>query len=796
MAKSLLPESIKKRIPTILAIVITLLFAVLATSRASLDDASALTGLESQWMDAKFQFRGERKPGDEVVIVGLDDKSFRDPEWGSAASLHHDKMATVIRNLNKAKPKVIGFDILFGDPEDPTRDADGKLVLSDKDKDLAAAIKEAGNVVLGVYLDMKTDAEPGQRIESTKMTPERENYYAVKQSFPAESCPPNVKCIPNRAIEGRTLQLSLDEFIDGAKAFGFVNFHPDAQGRLRRQPQVISHQNAYFLSLDLQLLRFYLDQDSIILGLNEDRIESIKIGTGTSFPVDSVGRYLLNFNGKGGAGKEGTHQIVSIIDVLKDKVPASVFQGKVVLVGAEAVGSGDIRPTPFDPVYPGVELHADVIDNVLRKNFLRRTWPMQVFDVLVIVVFGTLLGVFLPRMTAVRAIVSAAMLFVLFTLVNLLSFTFASIVLGFVYPGMALVFTSSSLIAYQYLTEEREKNRTRQTFQYYLDQNMIEQLMTRPGAAKLGGEKREMSVLFSDIRGFTSFSEKMAPTEVVNFLNQYFDKMQGLIFRSRGTLDKLIGDAVMCFWGHPLEIRDHAVKATICALEMIQAVEELRPVLILPGGARFDIGIGVNTGSMVVGNMGSQSRFSYTVMGDNVNLGSRLESLNKYYGTRILISDSTYEACKHVVFCRELDKIQVKGKSQAVTIYEPLGVRPIIDDRRCVPDRRGAMTPAKRIKNAYVMIRYGERRVEPRRVISQRVTVTPRQEEVATMYEHALALYRRADFDAAEKAFDHVLSLAPSDGPSLLMKGRIKKYRAEYVGTETSFDPVYRFDEK
>jgi adenylate cyclase len=794
MARSFLPESIKKRIPTILAIIITLLFTALALNRRQLADDSFLTSLESLWMDAKFRIRGERKPGPEVVIVGLDDKSFNDPDWGSAASLHHDKMATVLRNLTRAKPKVIGFDILFGDPEDPTRDAEGNLTLSEKDRELAAAIKDAGNVVLGVYLDMKSDGEIAQRIESTKMTPERENLYAVKQSFPAESCPPRVTCKPNRAIEGRTLQLALDEFIDGAKAFGFVNFHPDAQGRLRRQPQVISHQNAYFLSLDLQLLRFYLDEDSIILGLNEDRIESIRIGTGTEFPVDDVGRYMLNFNGKGGPGK--SHTVVSIIDVLKDKVPASTFEGKIVLVGAEAIGSGDIRPTPFDPVYPGVELHADVIDNVLRKNFLTRTWPMQAFDIVVILVFGTLLAVFLPRMTALRAIVSAGLLLVLFTLVNIFSFTLANIVLSYIYPGMALVFTSSSLIAYQYLTEEREKNRTRQTFQYYLDQNMIEQVMTRPDALRLGGEKREMSVLFSDIRGFTSFSEKMTPTDVVHFLNQYFDRMTGLIFQYRGTLDKLIGDAVMCFWGHPLDIRDHAVKATLCALDMIQAVEDLRPVLILPGGARFDIGIGVNTGQMVVGNMGSQSRFSYTVMGDNVNLGSRLESLNKYYGTRILISDTTYEECKHVIFCRELDKIQVKGKSQAVTIYEPLGVRPVQDDRRCIPDRRGALTPLKRIKKEYVMIRHGERRLEPRRTISQRVLLTPRQEEIATMYEHALALYRRADFDAAERAFDHVLSLAPTDGPSHLMKGRIKKYRADYVGTESSFDPVYKFDEK
>jgi hypothetical protein len=233
----------------------------------------------------------------------------------------------------------------------------------------------------------------------------------------------------------------------------------------------------------------------------------------------------------------------------------------------------------------------------------------------------------------------------------------------------------------------------------------------------------------------------------------------------------------------------------MCALEMIRAVEDLRPVLVLPGGAKFEIGIGVNTGQMVVGNMGSQNRFSYTVMGDNVNLGSRLESLNKYYGTNILISDETYEEIRHLIFCRQLDTIQVKGKSQAVTIYEPMGVRRSSDNRRRT-DRRGELTTAKRIKRAYILARYGERRREERRLGSSRITVKPEQEEIATMYEHALALYRRGDFDAAEMAFDHVLSLNPTDGPSRLMKSRISKYKVEYAGAASPFDPVYKFDEK
>jgi class 3 adenylate cyclase len=317
--------------------------------------------------------------------------------------------------------------------------------------------------------------------------------------------------------------------------------------------------------------------------------------------------------------------------------------------------------------------------------------------------------------------------------------------------------------------------------------------MNQPELLKLGGEKREMTVLFSDIRSFTSFSEKMAPAEVVNFLNQYFDKMTGLIFQNKGTLDKLIGDAVMCFWGHPIETKDHALRGVVTAMEMIHAVDDLRGVLVLPGGAKFEIGIGLNTGPMVVGNMGSQQRFSYTVMGDNVNLGSRLESLNKYYGIKVLISDTTYAAVRDLVFCRELDTIQVKGKSQAVTIYEPMGMRPLQYQRRRT-DRRGPMTPAKQVIKWLVIARYGERRQGERRIGSERLTIRPDQEEIAAMYEHALSLYRKGDFEGADMGFDHVLSLSPTDGPSRLMKSRIAKYRTEDSGGQ--FDPVYKFDEK
>jgi class 3 adenylate cyclase len=452
----------------------------------------------------------------------------------------------------------------------------------------------------------------------------------------------------------------------------------------------------------------------------------------------------------------------------------------------------DITATPSDDI-PTSELQGNVINNVASRQHLNRGAAIRFLDIAAVLLFGVLIAIRLPDMSAARSIIYATMALGAFTVINVMSFLYLHWVMGYVYPGMALVFISGSLISWKYLTEEPDRKRTQQTFQTYLDPVDIEQVATQPEKIALSGERKEMSVLFSDIRGFTTFSEKMAPGDVVNFLNQYFDRMTAVIFQHKGTLDKLIGDAVMCFWGHPLETADHAFRSTLCALQMLQTVEELRPVLLLPGRARLEIGIGINTGAMIVGNLGSQTRFSYTVVGDNVNLGSKLESFNKHYGTRILISQSTFEACRNLIRCREVDTIQIKGKS--VTIYEPLGLRRFDNDRR-IGDRRSRTTPLKRISNKLSGSHQNERREGERRLGSERLVIRPDQEEIATIYEHALGLYRKGDLDEAEKAFEHVLTLSPADGPSRLMKRRITRYRQQHAQAESQFNPVFKFDKK
>ena len=675
----------KRRVPTILGLVFTLCFAFLAVNRLDWTTESFLTSLDMQWLDAKFRMRGERTPGTDLVLVALDDRSLE--ALGSARLFERHHAARLVEQLDRAGARVIGFDITYSeiDPTNPEND-----IL------FAKAIEDAGNVVLGVYFEL--EATTGQSGERGELTPEFQEIVVEKQVYP--SLRTNGSNGGESLIQGNTLVMNLPALSRAAASFGSVNVHTDSDGSPRYQPQFIEWGGRLYPSLDLQLMKRYLNAPSVGVTLQDGRMEQVQVGDFV-IPTDRFGRYMVNFS-----GPSNTYPTVSWIDVEEGRVDPAALRDKIVLIGPTAIGLGDVLPTPFDPVLPGVEVHANVIDNVLQQSYLVRNTLTSMIDLFLIIGGGILVSLYLPRMGATRSIVYTIVGLVGFTALNIWAFVQFTWVLSYVYPGLALVLTSGSLISYKYLTEEREKKRTKQVFSHYLDQAVIDQVIDQPDKLKLGGEKHSLTVLFSDIRGFSTFSEQLSPQELVAFLNTYFDEMTEIIFKHQGTLDKLIGDAVMCFWGHPVETEEHPLRATVAALEMMQAVGRIQEAVELPGGHLFDIRIGVNTGDMVVGNMGSQHRFSYTVMGDDVNLGARLEPLNKYYGTNILISDSTYERVKDRVFCRELDCVKVKGKDHAVTIYEPLGLKPPETERR-QSDRRDSPTLGKKFKGAYIAARHG-----------------------------------------------------------------------------------------
>jgi len=413
---------------------------------------------------------------------------------------------------------------------------------------------------------------------------------------------------------------------------------------------------------------------------------------------------------------------------MKGRIPAETFRNKIVLVGATAIGIYDLRVTPFGATYPGVEIHATVIDNILHSNFLLHSSFTRFIDLCAIIIFGLLMGLIIPRLRAVTGIIFAIILLIVFVAFNMFIFSGYNVWLNLIYPALTMLVIYLGITVYRYITEEREKKKIRGAFQYYLTASVINEMLKDPSKLKLGGDKKDLSVLFSDIRGFTTISEKLSPEELVHLLNEYLTAMTDIVFKYDGTLDKYMGDAIMAVFGAPLDQPDHAKRACLTALDMMAELHRLQKKWQEEGKPPLNIGIGINSGDMVVGNMGSQMRFDYTVMGDMVNLGSRLEGINKEYGSNIIFSEFTYNVVKDAMCCRELDWVRVKGKKLPVKIYELLG----------------------------------EKKDEGR------------WKEFISKFEEGLALYRAAKWDEAIAAFREAMKIKPEDAASQLYIERCK----------------------
>jgi adenylate cyclase len=334
----------------------------------------------------------------------------------------------------------------------------------------------------------------------------------------------------------------------------------------------------------------------------------------------------------------------------------------------------DIRVTPFDAVFPGVEIHANVIDNILRGDFISQPRFLVVGDILAILALSLIVGIAMRYVRGVAAAFATAAVVAAYLVGTQRLFVTEGLPLTLVYVLLAILLTYVSIALTHYLTEERERKKVRKVLELYLSPSMAEYVSDHPDQLKLGGEKRELTVFFSDIRGFTTISESLEPEALVELLNVYLGEMTQIVFRHEGMLDKYIGDAVMAVWGAPLPDPEHAKRACEATLEMVSRLRELNESWQPRGWPTLRIGIGINTGPMVFGNMGSAEHFSLTVMGDNVNLGSRLEGLNKLYGTTVLTAEATMDHIGDIVAKRELDLVRVKGKFQPVRIYEILGL--------------------------------------------------------------------------------------------------------------------------
>ncbi|HEV8583359.1 MAG TPA: adenylate/guanylate cyclase domain-containing protein [Methylomirabilota bacterium] len=631
--------------------------------------------LEYKLYDQHFLLRGARVPQPQISIVVIDEDSLKvHGRWPWSRTV----LADLVQRLTAAGAAVIAFDVLLVEPEtsgeqrmaaklrerlgrrDAAVDAELTRIARDADPDarLAEAMRASERVVLPISFFLS--AIPSDRAPERKGSPKKSAIGAFK-NYPERGIYPALHAEPDRA------DFPIPPLLEASAALGHVNMIPDLDGTTRYDALAIEHNGYYYPSLALSAVRLAAGIDPFAVKIEFGR--ALWLGD-VGIPVDARLRTLVDY-----AGPPKTYPHVRAMDVLAGRAKEQL-KDKIVFVGATAEATYDLRITPFSPVYPGVEKHANMAGNLLEGRFIVRPVWVELMEAAGILALPLLLALVLP---ALRPAWSAALTLGIW--VALFAAAHVAFRYGMwaplVYPSLALVVAFVAITIYRILTEELQRLWTKRAFQQYVSPEVVERIMQDPDALQFGGELRTLTVLFSDIRDFTTFTEKNDPQLVVQMLREYLTHMTEIVIREGGTLDKYIGDAVMAEFGAPIAHPDHALRGCRAALAMTAEVARLTEKWKAEGKEPFRIGLGVNTGAMVVGNLGSEQLFDYTVIGDEVNLGARLESLNKEYETttHIIISEGTYEAVKDAVEARPLGEVKVKGKTRPVVVYELCGLK-------------------------------------------------------------------------------------------------------------------------
>lgn len=613
---------------------------------------------ERKTLDWRFRTLTEAGRADpDIIIVALDDTSFASREmrenfgrWPWRRRLY----AGLVHYLNEWGARVIALDLMFvgADPHE----GDDAL--------LARALAERPSVVLAFALNRavfrESDPEADADVER-KLAP-----FAIRLP----------DSVPISFEEYSGVDLSQDEFVSAVPAMGSITVESDPDGPLRSFAPVFRFRESYYPSFALAVAARALgNKPEVGIAPGQALIFAEK-----RIPVDGKGRALLRWHGP--AYK--TYQHYSVWRVFNaalayengetPDLPPETFRGKIVLIGPTAAGAADLLSNPFSSVYPGVEVHATAVDNLLRGEFLRPVAPRTRTGVILALAFAMSALVYLLNSAAASTLLAAVVGGGYFLLACAL-FRQQDLWLPLVAPLAAGVVAFTGATLTRYATEGREKRRYRRTLIKYLSPQLVETIMQDMNWASLRAEKRYLTVLFSDVRGFTTITEQYPAEVVVATLNEMLNMMVSVIFKHQGTLDKFVGDCVMAFWGAPLAQTHHAELACRAGLDIVEGLEKLNQKWQSEGRPGLKVGVGINTGEMLFGNIGSEQRMDFTVIGDAVNLGSRLESATKELKATIVISDSTYREVADRASVRPLGEISVKGKTQKIVVYELLGLK-------------------------------------------------------------------------------------------------------------------------
>jgi adenylate cyclase len=706
--------------------------------------------------DYRLRLTMPRTVDDRIVILDIDEKSLKEEgRWPWS----RDRMAKLMDQLfDRYKVAVAGFDVVFAERDESSglkvlrklehnqlrnvpqfRSALDRLAPKlEYDQMFADSLKNR-NVVLGYYV---TNSETGSQS-------------GVSGALPSPVFPPGT-------FKGRNIFFThwdgyggnLPELQQNAASAGHFNPIIDFDGEVRRVPMIVEYNGAYYESLALAMVRTLLGTTKLTPGYatsgndaNYGGLEWLNVESPQGelrIPVDSDVSTLVPYR-----GKRGSFPYISIANVLHGRTPVDQLRGKIVLIGTSAPGLLDMRSTPVGSVYPGVEIHANMIAGILGQNLKERPPYVTGAEVVIQLLIGITLSLLLPLLSPAKTTLVSLGVLLLVIFADIAIWKSANLALPVADVMMLIAALFALDMSYGYFVESRIKRQITGLFGKYVPGELVDEMIKHPEhVVSMEGESREMTILFSDVRGFTSISEGMDPKDLSILMNEFLTPLSRVVYQHQGKVDKYMGDCIMAFWGAPLPDPEHARNAILAGLEMQQTLQALQPHFKQRGWPEIHVGVGINTGKVSVGNMGSEVRVAYTVMGDAVNLASRLEGITKQYGVGIIVGENTREIVPDIVY-RELDHVRVKGKDKPVAIYEPLGLSSQVDKETL---------------------------------------------EELKMFHQALRLYRKQDWEQAELQLYNLQRMAPESKLYQVYAERIAYFRKQPPPAD--WDGVFVFETK
>lgn len=636
--------------------------------------------LENILYDYRLRLTMPRELDYRIVILDIDEKSLKEEgRWPWS----RDRLALLADKLfDRYGVAVAGFDVVFAEKDESS----GFKVLQELGRTQLKDVPQFHSVLTQIRPQLDYDGLFASKIKNRKLVL---GYYFTNSAKDAEK---NVSgALPEAVFQpgtfkGRLIGFTqwdgyggnLPELQRNAASAGHFNPLVDADGEVRRVPMIAEYNGAYYESLSLAMVRTLLAPAKLAPGYATSKsadyagLEWLDIGTAQgnlNIPVDQDVSTLVPYR-----GGRGSFRYISVADVLHDRVPLEELKNKIVVVGTSAPGLMDMRSTPVAAVYPGVEIHANMIAGILDQNIKQKPPYVVGAEIVLLLVTGIVLSLLLPLLTPVKATLLALVALLAALFGNMMIWHYANLALPLA-SGVLMIFGLFAMdMSYGYFVEARTKRQISSLFGKYVPGELVEEMIKNPEqVVSMDGDSREMTILFSDVRGFTTISEGLDPKELTLLMNEFLTPLSRVVNKHHGKVDKYMGDCIMAFWGAPSPDPEHAKHAILAGIEMQQTLEKLQPHFKQRGWPEIHIGVGINTGRVSVGNMGSEVRVAYTVMGDAVNLASRLEGITKEYGVGVIVGENTRNTVPDVVY-RELDLVRVKGKEKPVAIYEPLGL--------------------------------------------------------------------------------------------------------------------------